>query len=56
MKLLATLVLTAAISGSALAQDPVSAAPGVTYGAGATAKTLCPPRTILKSQQRPVYR
>lgn len=42
MKLLATLVLLAAISGSALAQDPVSAAAGVTYGAGATAENAVP--------------
>ena len=37
MRLLATFVLVAAISGSALAQDPVSATKGVTYGAGTTA-------------------
>ena len=42
MRVLATVILAAVISGSALAQDPASATKGTTYGAGTTAEGAIP--------------
>lgn len=42
MRLIATLVLVAAISGSAWAQGPSAAVKGVTYGAGTTEEGAVP--------------
>ncbi len=54
MRILATLILVAALAGKAMAQEPTPAAKGVTYGSGTTDEATIPVSelaTAMKSDQ-----